>query len=981
MTARNTRLLSLLLILSFILLLLSGCRKPVTGGVLTESVAGAAIAMANNVKGKALVQRAGKQDWIPLRKDMALFSGDTIHTAKGGFAALLFLNGKGDLRMNENTNLIIHESPAEREKGNQGFFNIVLGEIKVWMRPGLLGRTVRFVDSTNATIAIEGTDIDVQVTPDGKTILTTVSGTAILENAFGKARVGPSLQSVADGKAAPSEPKPVDAQKVIRWVENIPLKATHLQRSFHPSKNEREALIRKARAALSRNSDDTGALRDMAECLADEGRFDEAAKCYVKILKHHDEPLARARLAYVLWMKGEASRGLKEAEKAMNDIEREGSAAGAAEAYYYYALLLEASARIREAVVYYQKAYDLAQGDLFFSRDLGLALWITGEKEKAREILNRLAGTHPESGEANNLLGIMLLAESRNGEALDRFRKAVSKATGDFRYRYNLASAHLAIGDSLAKSSPQSPEKAAKDYDEARREFMEAARLSLRDQEAANALGMLFEQQRNHDDSLKWFRRASQIDPRDYRPHNNMAIVLLRKKRADEAEKEFCAALALAPQAFDLLYNLGRFYQKKGDPERAEECFRKALEENSVEKDTLLALAELMGERARLEDAFAYLAKARNLYPRDAKVICALAKYYLDRRELGEAEKTADAALKIDPKSGEAIHIKGRVLIERGEIDKGTKLLEDALMAGYAISQSYNNIGVAYFRAYDISSEKQIKEAHLQKALDMFGKALKEDPGNAQAHNNLGTVLLQRGEIESARQEFDKAARIGGRRFVSPLANKALISLQAGRVDEAHEIFSSVLAVEPQNYNALMGSGNCLYLEKDLSGALRQFRKMAAAYPEDAKAWSNVGYVLHQEGKFSEAVEAHRKALQFGGGLSTTHYNTAWTFLRLGNSDEALKNFREAARLAAGGWEGETSEAAIRLLEGKPAECLQRARKARDLNPGNADSFYLAGQALLRLGRRYEAKSEFERALEADVNHRDSRDALKGRSI
>jgi tetratricopeptide (TPR) repeat protein len=64
-------------------------------------------------------------------------------------------------------------------------------------------------------------------------------------------------------------------------------------------------------------------------------------------------------------------------------------------------------------------------------------------------------------------------------------------------------------------------------------------------------------------------------------------------------------------------------------------------------------------------------------------------------------------------------------------------------------------------------------------------------------------------------------------------------------------------------------------------------------------------------------------------------------------------------------------------MDGNSNDALQKAENSLELNNGNADAFYVAGKALLALGKNDEAKERFNAALRCDGNHRDSQDALK----
>ena len=116
-------------------------------------------------------------------------------------------------------------------------------------------------------------------------------------------------------------------------------------------------------------------------------------------------------------------------------------------------------------------------------------------------------------------------------------------------------------------------------------------------------------------------------------------------------------------------------------------------------------------------------------------------------------------------------------------------------------------------------------------SLTLWRHAVRVDPSNALAHNNLGAALLE-----------------------------------AGRPDEAIDAFKNAvdwlpLSLRESRANVFFKLGTLLQQQGDLDGAELRYRETLALDPNHALAWNNLGVVLALRGKFDEALQAFRNSL------------------------------------------------------------------------------------------------------------------------
>src|SRR5271165_5792998 len=97
---------------------------------------------------------------------------------------------------------------------------------------------------------------------------------------------------------------------------------------------------------------------------------------------------------------------------------------------------------------------------------------------------------------------------------------------------------------------------------------------------------------------------------------------------------------------------------------------------------------------------------------------------------------------------------------------------------------AHNNLGVAFFQ-----------RGKLDDALAQFQKALEINPNYAEAHTNLGIALLQKGQLGKAIEQHQTALKINPN-FALAHANLAVAFIRKGRIDDAIAEFQEALRLD-----------------------------------------------------------------------------------------------------------------------------------------------------------------------------------------
>lgn len=138
-------------------------------------------------------------------------------------------------------------------------------------------------------------------------------------------------------------------------------------------------------------------------------------------------------------------------------------------------------------------------------------------------------------------------------------------------------------------------------------------------------------------------------------------------------------------------------------------------------------------------------------------------------------------------------------------------------------------------------------------AMPALRKAIELDPDLAEAHNNLGGVLLEAGDTASAEREFREAIRIhteyGDARY-----NLAMLVGRAGRMDESEREATAAVRVSPRNADAQALLGDLQLARGDAKEALRHYQAALEERPDWARAHLGLGGALASQGRTTEAI-------------------------------------------------------------------------------------------------------------------------------
>jgi predicted O-linked N-acetylglucosamine transferase (SPINDLY family) len=238
---------------------------------------------------------------------------------------------------------------------------------------------------------------------------------------------------------------------------------------------------------------------------------------------------------------------------------------------------------------------------------------------------------------------------------------------------------------------------------------------------------------------------------------------------------------------------------------------------------------------------------------------------------------------------------------------------------------------------------------------------------------------------------------------MDPTLTRAIVLYRNGDVAEAESLCATVLALRPDDADALSVLGELLLADRKPSRAANALERLIALRPLDAaahrrlatawlemgraadasrvlrtaidlepgnvRAHNNLGKALLQLGAVAEAIGCFEAALELDARHALAHHNLGLALRAGGDLERAQAAFERALALEPRLFEARVSRAAV-LTELRRFEAAVRCCDgALALHPGDAAALYAKAAALRKLNRHAEALEVLDAVLASDPAH------------
>jgi tetratricopeptide (TPR) repeat protein len=374
--------------------------------------------------------------------------------------------------------------------------------------------------------------------------------------------------------------------------------------------------------------------------------------------------------------------------------------------------------------------------------NLGRALVLKGDLEKARKALTEAARLSPEAAAPRLMLAGLSLRDREPDGALRHALDALARAPADPRASFLKSTALMELArydeaqvelDKLAQRFPQSRDVQiqqgllailAKNYSEAERIFARLTASVPGDPRAVSGLAETYSAQRQFERAIRFLESEKRKTPESDILQRLIASTAARAGQYDRAILEYEALLKKYPRASVVLMGLGDAYREKGDVSVAVGHFTKAVEISPQEPVLHLLLGfalQQSGRQAEAKDAY------RKVLALDSKNGIAMNNlaYLLSSgsaKELDEALELAKRAVSGNGNPTDSRDTLGWIYLKKGMPDSAAQIFESIVRDNPENSTIQYHLGLARIDRNDPAGARQALLA-----------ALAARPGEAEA--------------------------------------------------------------------------------------------------------------------------------------------------------------------------------------------------------------------------------------------------------
>jgi len=170
----------------------------------------------------------------------------------------------------------------------------------------------------------------------------------------------------------------------------------------------------------------------------------------------------------------------------------------------------------------------------------------------------------------------------------------------------------------------------------------------------------------------------------------------------------------------------------------------------------------------------------------------------------------------------------------------------------------------------------------------LFQRDLAVAGSNAVAHDSLGVGLVEHGNLDDARQEFELALKADPH-DATGLFNMGVVMESLNQPAEAESYYRRTLYWKPGHPKAHNNLAGILARVGRLDEALTHCRKAIELAPELADPHNNMGNLMAAKGEWDEALKEYGIALKMDPAQTSVRLNLANVLIRLRRFDEARK--------------------------------------------------------------------------------------------
>lgn len=293
---------------------------------------------------------------------------------------------------------------------------------------------------------------------------------------------------------------------------------------------------------------------------------------------------------------------------------------------------------------------------------------------------------------------------------------------------------------------------------------------------------------------------------------------------------------------------------------------------------------------------------------------------------IGDAMQLCRDELVRNPDDVNMTALLGALLLKTREPEMAERFLRRAIELAPNFAKPHEDLGMLL-----------AETARPEEAVIALQNATRLDPKSEQALMLLGRVLAGLGRGDEADQAFEAAFEL------NPLRKKLAYAAEhqrAGRVDDAEQAYRELLAMQPDQIDALRFLAGICAAKDRVEEAEVLLRKAVGLAPDFTLAFMDLGTLLTDQHRYEEALSCFTQACALEPTKARPQFMLASTLSQSGKTHEATAAYERVIELNghhAGAWLGLGHN--LKTL-GRQSEAIAAYRRCIEIKPDNGETYW-----------------------------------------
>ncbi len=380
-------------------------------------------------------------------------------------------------------------------------------------------------------------------------------------------------------------------------------------------------------------------------------------------------------------------------------------------------------------------------------------------------------------------------------------------------------------------------------------------------------------------------------------------------------------ALVDVPNDPQVMMSLSRAYEREGRPELMADMMSRAVDASNQAPMESLTYARWLFQQGQYPLAETILVNALRRQSVNLPLLEMLGRTHVAMKDWARAQQDVDAIesrFDTDQARGIARQLRAQILAGQGRNDDLSQLLDQM-----AQDPDTN------FSARMAMIRSTVATGRLDQALTEAEALAQDEPASPFTKILVAQIKLAQGDAAGA-EEAARAATVAHADYLPGWLALQALQMRANRIDDALATIDAGLAQLPDNRSLLLSKAVALEKKGDIDGAIAIYDGLYAKNSGDLVVANNLASLL-------ASTRADQASL-----------DRAWTVAR------RLNGTKVPAFLDTYGW--------ISFRRGETSGALDALQKAAQGLPDDPSVAYHLGRAYAAMGRKDQAKAEYDRA-------------------